>query len=52
MKFLVYLLVCFLLAVVFYAVISFVRFVYVRIKAYILRRKLSNLSETEIKKDD
>ncbi len=52
MKFLAYFLVCIILAVVFYAVISFLRFAFVRIKAYIIRRKLSNLSDSEIKKDD
>ena len=37
---------------VFYFVISFVRFAYVHIKAYILRRKLAaKLSDSE-KKDD
>lgn len=51
MNFLICLFLCFFFAVVFYAVISFLRFVYVRIKAYVIRRKLSNLSETE-KKDD
>lgn len=52
MKFLAYFLVCIILAVVFYSVISFFHFAFVRIKAYIIRRKLSNLSESEIKKDD
>lgn len=52
MKFLAYILVCFLLAVVFYAVISFIRFAFVRIKAFLLRRKLAKLAETETKKDD
>lgn len=52
MKFLAYILVCVFLAVVFYAVISFIRFAFVRIKAYIIRRKLGKLAETEIKKDD
>lgn len=50
MKFLAYFFVCVFLAVVFYAVISFIRFAFVRFKAYIIRRKLSKLSETE-KKD-
>lgn len=52
MKFLAYILVCVFLAVVFYAVISFIRFAFVRIKAYIMRRKLAKLAETETKKDD
>ena len=52
MKFLAYILVCVFLAVVFYAVISFIRFAFVRMKAYIIRRKLCNLAETETKKDD
>lgn len=51
MKFLAYVLICVFIAVVFYAVISFIRFVFVRIKAYIIRRKLANLTNTE-KKDD
>ena len=51
MKFLVYILGCFILAVVFYAVISFIRFAFVRIKAYMIHRKLAKLVETE-KKDD
>ena len=41
-----------LLSVVFYAVISFIRFAFVRIKAYMIRRKLAKLAETETKKDD
>ena len=52
MKFFAYVLICVFLAVVFYAVISFIRFAFVRIKAFILRRKLSKLAETESKKDD
>lgn len=52
MKFLSCILVCVFLAVVFYAVISFIRFAFVRIKAYIIRRKLGKLAETETKKDD
>lgn len=51
MKFLAYVLICVFIAVVFYAVISFIRFAFVRFKAYIIRRKLSKLAETE-KKDD
>lgn len=49
MKFLAYFFVCVFLAVVFYAVISFIRFAFVRFKAYIIRRKLAKLSETEKK---
>lgn len=52
MKFFSYALVYAFLAFVLYGLISFIRFAYVRIKAYIIRRKLSNLSETETKKDD
>lgn len=52
MKFLSYVLVCVFLAVVFYALISFIRFAYLHIKAYVIRRKLSKLAESEIKKDD
>ena len=52
MKFLAYVLICVFIAVVFYAVISFIRFAFVRIKAYIIRRKLAKLAETEAKKDD
>lgn len=51
MKFLAYILLCIFIAVVFYSVISLFRFVVVHIKAYIIRHKLSKLSETE-KKDD
>lgn len=52
MKFLACILVSVFLAVVFYAVISFIRFAFVRMKAYIIRRKLGQLVETETKKDD
>lgn len=52
MKFLVCFFLCFFLAVVFYAVISFIRFAFVRIKACFMRRKLGKLAETETKKDD
>lgn len=52
MKFFAYILVCVFLAVVFYAVLSLVRLAFVHIKAYIIRRKLSKLTETEKKKDD
>ena len=51
MKLLAYLFVYALIAVVFYAVISLIRFVCVRFKAYLIRRKLSKLAETENKKD-
>lgn len=51
MKFLAYLFVFFVVAFGFYLAISLVRFAYVHIKAYIIRRKLSKLAETE-KKDD
>lgn len=51
MKFLAYIFVCVFIAVVFYAVLSLIRVAYVHIKAYLMRRKLSKLAETE-KKDD
>ena len=51
MKFLAYVFVYALIAVVFIAVISLIRVAYVHFKAYVIRRKLSKLSETE-KKDD
>lgn len=51
MKFLAYIFVCVFTVVVFYAVLSLIRVAYVHIKAYLIRRKLSKLVETE-KKDD
>lgn len=51
MKFLAYVLIFVFIAVVFYAVISFIRFAFVRLKAYMIRRKLAKFSTTE-KKDD
>ena len=51
MKFLAYLFVFVVVAVVFYAALSFIRFSYIHLKAFIIRRKLSKLSESE-KKDD
>ena len=51
MKFLAYIFVCVLIAVVFYSVISLIRVAFVHMKAYVIRRKLSKLAETE-KKDD
>lgn len=51
MNILAQILVCFFLAVVFYAVISLIRLAFVHIKAYFIRRKLAKLSVTE-KKDD
>lgn len=51
MKFLAYLLICVFIAVLFYAVISFIRFAFIRIKAYIIRRKLAKLADTEKKND-
>lgn len=47
MKILTYFLLCILLAVVFYAVISLIHLAFVHIKAFIIRRKLSKLAETE-----
>lgn len=52
MKFFAYILVFVILAVVFYAVLSLFRLAFVHIKAYIIRRKLSNLAHSESKKDD
>lgn len=52
MNVLAYILLCVFLAVVFYSVLSLLRFAYVRIKAYFISRKLSKLAETETKKDD
>lgn len=51
MKFLSYLFVCVLIAVVFYSVISLIRVAYVHIKACLIRRKLAKLAATE-KNDD
>lgn len=51
MKILAYIFVYALIAAVLFAVISLVRLAYVHIKAYVIRRKLSKLAETE-KKDD
>lgn len=52
MKFFAYVLMFVFIAVVFFAVISFVRFTFVHIKAFLIRRKLSKLTEAEKKKDD
>lgn len=35
-----------------YMVFKFIRFVFVRIKAYLIRRKLSKVAASEAKKDD
>lgn len=54
MKFFSYALVYAFVMFLLYGVITFVRFAYVRIKAYATRRKLAKLaklSETETKKD-
>lgn len=51
MKFFAYVLVCFFIAVVFYAVISFIRFAFVHIKAYFIRRKISKCADSEKKLD-
>ena len=51
MKFLAYLFVYAFIAAVIFAVISLIRVAYVHIKAYVIRRKLANLAESE-KKDD
>lgn len=52
MKILAYIFVYSLIAAVIFAVISLIRFAYVRVKAYVIRRKLAKLAETETKKDD
>lgn len=52
MNFLAYIFVLALFLFVFFSLISFLRFAYVHVKAYFIRRKLSKLSETELKKDD
>lgn len=51
MNFFGYLLVFSLIAVALYAFVSLIRFAYVHIKAFFIRRKLSKLSESEIKDD-
>jgi len=51
MKFFSYALVYAFIMFLIYGVITFVRFAYVRLKAFATRRKLSKLAETE-KKDD
>lgn len=51
MKFLVILFVCFSVFMAALSLFYLIRFAYVHFKAYILRRKLAKLSETE-KKDD
>lgn len=51
MKFLAYLFVSVLIAVVFFAVLSLIRFAYVHIKACFIRRKLAKLAAT-VEKDD
>ena len=52
MKILAYIFVYSIIAAVVFAVISLIRLAYVHIKAYLIRRKLSKLAETETKKDD
>lgn len=52
MKFLAYFLVLVVLSVVSYVVFELIHVVFVHIKAYIIRRKLGKLAETETKKDD
>lgn len=52
MKFLAFVFVAVLLAVVFFALISLFRVAYVHIKAFMIRRRLSRLVEPENKKDD
>lgn len=51
MKFFSYALAYAVIVFLIYIVIKFFRFAYVRFKAFVIRRKLSKLSETE-KKDD
>lgn len=52
MKILAYLFVYVLIAAVLFAAISLLRFAYIRIKAYVIRRKLSKLADSETKKND
>lgn len=52
MKILAYIFVYSIIAAGIFAVISLIRLAYVHIKAYLIRRKLSKLAETETKKDD
>ena len=52
MKVIAYLFVYALIAAVLFAVISLIRFAYVHIKAYIIRRRLAKLADSETKKDD
>lgn len=52
MKFFSYALVLAFIAFVLYGLISFFRFAYVRLKAYIINRKLSKFADVEKKKDD
>lgn len=49
MKFFSYAFVYAFVVFVFYCLIRFLRFVYVRVKAFATRRKLSKLAETEKK---
>lgn len=51
MKFLAHIFVIAFVALLFYAVFSLVRFAYVRLKAYIIRRRLVKRSESEQKDD-
>lgn len=51
MKFFSYALVYAFVMFLLYGVITFVRFAYVRIKAYVIRRKLSKFAENEKKLD-
>ena len=51
MKFFSYALVLSAFAVILYFVISLVRFAYIRIKAYVIRRRLVKRSESEQKDD-
>lgn len=52
MKTLAYIFVYSIIAAVLFAVISLVRVAYVHVKAYVIRRKLAKLAESETKKDD
>lgn len=51
MKFFSYALVFAFVMFLLYGVISFVRFAYVRIKAFVIRRKLSKVAEIDKKRD-
>ena len=51
MNFFSYALVFFAFAVILYLVVSLFRFAYIRVKAYVIRRRLVKRSESEQKDD-